>query len=214
MSFHHIHSESYAEKYLHTHTGPRDQTYRMNYWNHFFVDSIVNVGKESSTHLLEEGGGTCGIWRSLSFDRYTSIDVSEPMTAAAKTLYHNDSAKEFIVGDISSTSLSPGKYSAIIANAFGVYYRPDADRLQRFHELLAPNGLLFIAIDPVLNMKHFVAQPFATLVDRRVRPYFRISSDSLTRMARTAGLQPWLTVDFTPAPGWKRQAFLMTKALA
>jgi SAM-dependent methyltransferase len=212
MSLDHIHSEAYAKRYLDTHTDSQNQAYRMGYWNHFFVDSIMNAAKEGHTHLLEEGGGTCGIWRSLSFDRYTSVDISDSMTTAAGTLYPNDSNKQFILGDIFSGSLSPGGYSAIVANAFGVYYRPDVDHLRRFHELLAPNGVLFLAIDPVLTLKHFLAQPVADLVDKRVRPYLRISPGSFAEMITSAGFQLWLTADYTPAPNWKRRAFFLTKS--
>jgi hypothetical protein len=59
---HDIHSEAYAEMYTVSHEQAGSQQYRMSYWNHSFLDSLLNKDKQKPTHLLEEGGGTCGVW--------------------------------------------------------------------------------------------------------------------------------------------------------
>lgn len=205
------HQKSYADLYLQGHKQSGSQQYRMDYWNHFFLDSLLNTGKQNPTHLLEEGGGTCGIWKSLSFDRYTSVDLSEAVTEAAHNLYQGDASKELILGDIFAQDLIPSAYNAIIANAYGLYYRPDLARLERFYHLLAENGFLFIAIDPILKMKHRVVAPIASLIDRHVRPYSRVSSRSFEQMLARTGFQVWQTIDYTPAPGWKRRAYILQK---
>jgi SAM-dependent methyltransferase len=205
------HSQSYADYYVSAHEKSDGQPYRMAYWNHFFLDSLLNKDKKAPTHLLEEGGGTCGIWKSLSFDRYTSVDISEPMTEAARQLYSGDAGKQFIHGDIFSEALVPGSYSAIVANAYGVYYRPNLESLRRFHDLMAEDGLLFVAIDPVVKLKHYIASPVAGLIDRHVRSYTRIPVKSFTQMVDLAGLKIWNSINFEPTPGWHRQAFILTK---
>jgi hypothetical protein len=107
--------------------------------------------------------------------------------------------------------LQPGTYSAIIANAYGIYYRPDSEALRRFHTMLAPQGILFVAIDPVTDIKHALVSPMATLIDRHIRPYRRISANAFKNMARRAGFRLWLETDYTPAPDWKRKALFLIK---
>lgn len=206
-----IHSQDYAELYLDSHKNSAGQSYRMDYWNHFFLDSIINVGKQNPTHLLEEGGGTCGIWDLLSFDRYTSIDISEPMTEAASKLHAGTPERQFVQGDIFSEALIPSAYAGIVANAYGLYYRPNLGHLRRFHDLLSKDGLLFVAIDPVVKMKHMIAAPVASLIDRHVRPYSRVSSGSFEKMVARAGFKIWQTIDYTPAANWKRRAYILQK---
>lgn len=211
MSVHDIYSKAYAQSYLDSHKDAKDENYRKQYWNHFFLDRIINPSASGDAHLLEEGGGTCGIWNSLTYNRYTSVDLSPEMTETARALHAADKEKEFVLGDIHSKSLCENEYAAIIANAYGVYYRPDLKNLKRFYDLLKKGGVLFVAIDPVQNIKHVLALPFAGLINRHVRSYTRIPSSEFVRMAEMAGFRVWMTTDYTPSPGWDRQAFFLIK---
>ena len=211
MSVHDIYSKAYAQGYLDSHKDAKDESYRKQYWNHFFLDRMINPSLSGDSHLLEEGGGTCGVWNSLSYNRYTSVDLSPEMTETARALHVADKAKEFILGDIHSGTLPENEYSAIIANAYGVYYRPNFKHLKRFYDLSKRGGVLFVAIDPVQNIKHVLAAPFAKIINKHVRTYTRISSSEFVRMAEKAGFRVWMTTDYTPSPGWKRRAFFLMK---
>lgn len=211
MSIHDIYSKDYAQGYLDSHQKAKDETYRRQYWNHFFLNSVINPSVSGNTHLLEEGGGTCGIWESLSYDRYTSVDLSPEMTETARLLHGADKNKEFVLGDIYSSSLQENSYSAIIANAYGVYYRPDFQHLKRFYDLLKVDGILFVAIDPMQNIKHVLAAPVSGLINKHMRTYTRISSVAFVAMAKKAGFRIWMATDYTPSPGWDRQAFFLIK---
>lgn len=206
-----IHSFEYAQTYLQSHGNSSDVTYRMNYWNHLFINQILNKDKTSPTHLLEEGGGTCGIWNLLQFDSYSSADISTEMTQMAQKLHGPALDKTFITGDIFTPGLVLNFYTAIIANAFGVYYRPNLQSLQRLYDLLSPGGMVFVAIDPLLNIKHYVLSPFAGLINKHYRRYTRLSSRTLEKMAKQAGFKVWLKVTYFPVPGWERQAFILIK---
>jgi trans-aconitate methyltransferase len=211
MTVHNIHSKDYAHSYLVSHKNAKDELYRKKYWNHFFIDRMVNPSSSADTHFLEEGGGTCGVWELLSYDYYSSVDLSVEMTSAARTMYASEQNKTFIVGDIFSSQLNDAEYSAIIANAYGIYYRPDYRHLKRFSDLLKKDGVLFVAIDPLQHIKHFLVAPFAGLINKKIRTYTRISISAFENMARAAGFRVWMAVDYEPSSGWYRRAYFLVK---
>lgn len=211
MSVHDIYSKAYADQYIGSHRGERDADYRMGYWNHFFLNCLQNPDASAQSHLLEEGGGTCGVWKTLNYNYYTSVDVSEEMNRAAQEFFSGDTNKKFISGNIFSPLLQENSFSAIVANAYGVYYRPDYEHLKRFYDLLRPKGLIFVAIDPDKNLKHKLAAPFSGLIDKHIRRYTRVSSKKFEDMALRAGFKVWMSVDYSPAQNWKRQAFFLLK---
>ncbi len=203
-----IHSRAYAESYLSSHLHGADGTYRKEYWNHFLLNAVI--APTEGSHLLEEGGGTCGVWKHLNFSSYTSVDVSEEMILAARELHRGDSQKNFYQGSIKTVQLAAEQYDAIVANAFGVYYRPELDALKKLSACLKPDGLLFVAIDPANTLKHRFLWPLAGLINK-YRPYNRISESVFLKMTKQAGLRVWMSADYTPAPGWVRKAYFLTK---
>ena len=206
-----IHTAEYARHYCASHENPGEKYFR-DYWNYLLINDLKTRDPRVESHLLDEGGGTCGIWKHLSFDNYTSVDVSEPMIAAAKNMHGGNAAnKYFVHGDIFSPMLWPGAYTAIVSCVMGVYYRPRAAHFARLYELLAPGGMMFCAIDRPLKLRHILADPFADMIDRRARRYTRISQRRFLKLAEAAGFKLLTATDWQPAPGWTRRGFILTK---
>lgn len=204
-------SAGYAQRYFLSHQGERGREYYESYWNHILIDRVINASSPVGSHLLEEGGGTCGIWSDLSFKKYTSVDISAEMIKSAGILHKGSDNKTFILGDIFSKELVVGAYSAIIANAYGIYYRPDFESLRRFCNLLSPGGILFVAVDPAQDIKHFLAAPFSRMIDKKLRRYTRVIIPLFEKMIKKAGFRVWLSVTYTPSPGWSRKAYILIK---
>ncbi|MEM7651516.1 MAG: class I SAM-dependent methyltransferase [Pseudomonadota bacterium] len=207
-------SAEYANQYVQSHNADaRDQNYFLSYWRYLMLDRLYADSPflQEDTNMLEEGGGTCGIWQELQYDHFTSVDLSTEMTQAAEKIYADDANKTFLVGDVFDASLAPDTYHVIMSNAFGNYYRPNAKYLQRFFELLKPGGCLSLATDPCQKPLHHLCEPVGDLIDRHVRLYTRISNQAFLKMASQVGFKVWLSTLYEAAPGWQRQYWFLRK---
>lgn len=104
------------------------------------------------------------------------MDIAEPMLELARRRFrdaHVDEARyAFTLGEVETTQLAPASFDGIAALGFIEYQVDEAALLRRFHELLAPGGIVILSGPTRLRLANYwglATKARAKLVELGVR---------------------------------------------